>query len=124
MEKVAENGLVNTINASIIAKEAQTIATVEQTGANLGFTGALGAVIAGETIAEGTTLTLAESIGVLTGVMMTNPIVLFAEALLALGAAFYVATGGLSDHWDKMKSFNNTMENSDSIFQKMNISTN
>ena len=94
MEKVAENGLVNTINASIIAKEAQTIATVEQTGANLGFTGALGAVIAGETIAEGTTLTLAESIGVLTGVMMTNPIVLFAEALLALGAAFYVATGG------------------------------
>lgn len=120
MEKVAENGLVNTINASIIAKEAQTIATVEQTGANLGFTGALSAVIAGETIAEGTTLTLAESIGVLTGVMMTNPIVLFAEALLALGAAFYVATGGLSDHWDKMKSFNDTMENSDSIVQQHN----
>ena len=118
MEVVAEEGLVGAINQSIISKEAETVATGEQTGANIGFLGSLTAVISGEEIATGTTLTFAEALGVLTAEMLMNPITWFIGALMALAGAFYVATGGLSDHWEKMKQFNETVEQSDDIVKQ------
>ena len=119
-EELAENGLVGAINKSIISREAETVATVEQAGANIGFTGALTAVITGEEIATGTTLTFAEALGVLTAEMLMNPITWFIGAILALAGAFYVLSGGLDAHWDKMKTFNETLDNSDEIVRANN----
>lgn len=95
----------------ILLKEGLTIATVESTGATVGFTDALGMMIAGEALAEGETLSLAGAIGALTGAFLTSPVGWFALAILGLASAFYVLSGGLDDSWDKMKKFNETMDN-------------
>jgi len=114
-EEVAENGLVGAINKNIISREAETVATVENSGANIGFLGSLTAVITGEEIATGTTLTLSEALGVLTAEMLMSPIGIFIASLTALAGAFYIATGGLDEHWAKMQQFNEVLENSDDI---------
>ena len=84
MELVAEEGLTQAINLSIISKEAETVATVEQASANVGFLGGIMAVITGEEIATGTTLSLAGALGVLTAEMLMNPITWFIASLMAL----------------------------------------
>lgn len=114
-EEVAENGLVGAINKNIISREAEAVATTVGEGANIGFLGSLTAVITGEEIATGTTLTLSEALGVLTAEMLMSPIGIFIASLTALAGAFYIATGGLDEHWDKMKQYNEILENSDDI---------
>lgn len=117
-EEIAENGLVGAINKNIISREAETVATVENSGANIGFLGSLTAVITGEEIATGTTLTLSEALGVLTAEMLMSPIGIFIASLTALAGAFYIATGGLDEHWAKMQQFNDILENSDDIVKE------
>lgn len=116
-EEVAENGLVGAINKSIISRAKETVETEVQTGANIGFLGSLMAVVTGEEIATGTTLTLSEALGVLTAEMLMNPITWFIGALGLLAGAIYVVTGGLDEHWDKMKNFNEALDNSDDLVQ-------
>lgn len=109
-EQLEESSLITIINGMIVARNAEAGATDLATGANLGFLGGLSAMVTGETIAEGTTISLSGSIGLLTGAMLSNPITWFAGAILALAGAFYVLSGGLSDVWDKTKRFNEVMK--------------
>ena len=95
----------------IILKQGLAIATQENTTETIGFTGALAMMVYGEQLAEGETLSLSGALGVLTGAFLTSPIGIFTLAVLGLASAFYVATDGLSDTWDKMKQFNETMKN-------------
>lgn len=102
---------------SILVKEGYTIATGEQSGASLGFVGALKLMIFGEVEAEATTLSLSGAIAVLTAEMLMNPITWFIGALGLLAGAFYVATGGLDEHWSKMKGYHETLENSEEVIK-------
>lgn len=100
-----------------LAKQLNVTATGEQTGATIGFTGALWGMITGEGLAEGATLSLTGAIGALTGAFLASPVGWFALAILGLASAFYVLTGGLDESWDKMKQFNQAMQDPHSTIQ-------
>ena len=110
-EQLENTTLVGVINTMIASRTAETVATDVASASNLGFTGGLYAMITGEAIAEGTTISLTGAIGLLTGAFLTSPIGWFTLAILGLASAFYVLTGGLDESWGKMKQFNEVMRN-------------
>ena len=119
-EELENTTLVGLINGMIVSRNAETIATDLATASNLGFTGGLTAMITGEAIAEGTTISLTGALGLLTGAFLTSPIGWFTLAILGLASAFYVLTGGLSDSWEKMHQFNETMKDTGSAQKEAN----
>ena len=66
----------------------------------------------------GATLANAGAMEILNAVFYASPAGWLALGILALAGAFYVLTGGLSDTWDKMKSFNETMQDTESAYKK------
>ena len=116
-EEAAETGLIATINGMILTRQGETLATTQAATANVGFVGGLYAMITGEALAEGATIGLSGAIGLLTGAFLTSPIGWFTLAILGLASAFYVLTGGLDESWDKMKQFNQIMEDPHSTIQ-------
>jgi len=103
---------------AIVLKQGLTLATGETTTTTIGFTGALGMMIAGEQLAEGETLSLTGALGALTGAFLTSPVGWFALAILGLASAFYVLSGGLDESWEKMKEFHSIMQNTGDEYKK------
>lgn len=110
-EEIAQVGLMDVIRAKILGVQAETIVTMEATEMNFGFVGSLYTLVTGEALAEAETLSLSGALAILTGTFLASPIGWFTLAILGLASAFYVLSGGLSDTWEKMKTFNETMKN-------------
>ena len=89
---------------AIILKQGLSLATTENTTTTIGFTGALSMMIAGEQLAEGETLSLAGTLGALTGAFLASPIGWFTLAILGLASATYVLTGGLDSMWGSLQN--------------------
>ena len=113
-EEVAESGVLKAITGRILGIEAEKVTTAQATLVNDGFIGSLYAVVTGETLAEASTLSLSGALTILTASFLASPIGWFTLAILGLASAFYVLTGGLSDAWEKMHQFNETMRDTGS----------
>lgn len=113
-EEIAQVGLMDVIRAKILGVEAEKIVTMEASEMNFGFVGSLYAMITGEALAEAETLSLSGALAILTGTFLASPIGWFTLLVLGLASAFYVLTGGLSDAWEKMHQFNETMRDTGS----------
>jgi len=122
-----KKGLIATEEADTLRKELNTVATeansiasLKQVGVNGGLTASFIALGGAENIAAVATGEVSVAMGVLNGVFALSPIGWLMGAVLALAGAFYVLTGGLDAHWDKMKTFNETLDNSDEIVKANN----
>ena len=103
-----------------ISKEANTLATIEQEGANTGLIASLYMLGTREAIVTGETSALAIAMGVLNGVIALSPIGWFMGALIALAGAFYVLTGGLDSTYASMKEFKEIMQDTGSAESEAN----
>ena len=119
LNTASTEGLISSKQAETIqeeintaSKELNAIATAEQTTTNSGLIASLYLLGTGEAIVTGETSALAIAMGVLNGVIALSPIGWLIGVVLALAGAFYVLSGGLDDSWDKMKQFNEMMQNS------------
>ena len=119
-EEVAEYGLINVVRARVLGIEAESLSTELATAGNYGFIGSLYALVTGETLAEASTIGVTGAITLLTGAFLASPIGWFTLLILGLASAFYVLSGGLSDSWEKMKQFNETMQDTGSAQKEAN----
>ena len=120
-------GLIATEEADTLRKElntamteSNTLASLKQAGVNGGLTTTFIMLAGAENATAVATGEISVAMGVLNGVMAISPIGWITGAILALAGAFYVLSGGLDAHWDKMKTFNETLDNSDDIVKANN----
>ena len=117
LEKASTEGLISAKEKNIIQtqldtleQELNTVQKEEQIGANMGLTASLYYLGTGEIYVAETTGMVSTAMGILNGIFMLSPIGWITAAILAMAGAVYVLTGGLDDSWNKMKQFNETMQ--------------
>ena len=124
INKAKLEGLITAEEADTLRKELNTamteanaLASLKQAGVNGTLTTTFIALGGAENITAVATGELSVAMGVLNGVFALSPIGWVTAGILALAGAIYVLTGGLDAHWDKMKQFNDIMQNSDTIVE-------
>lgn len=117
INKAESEGLIATETAKTlktkldtVETEINTVAKTENAMVTGGLTGAIISLTTAEVQSAVATGQMSVAMGVLNGLFYASPIGWFALAVLGLASAFYVLTGGLSDSWDKMKTFNETVQ--------------
>lgn len=117
INKAESEGLIATETAKTlktkldtVETEINTVAKTENAMVTGGLTGAIISLTTAEVQSAVATGQMSVAIGVLNGLFYASPIGWFALAVLGLASAFYVLTGGLSDSWEKMQTFNETVE--------------
>lgn len=122
INKARIEGLITAEEADTLRKELNTamteanaLASLKQAGVNGGLTTTFIMLAGAENATAVATGEISVAMGVLNGIMAVSPIGWFMGAIMALAGAFYVLSGGLDAHWDKMKTFNETLDNSKDI---------